>query len=80
MRYRELVSVFVVLALIMFGAQIASAFSSGPPDNRAGNPPGMFDCTGCHNSFPVNSGAGIIQAFGVPSFYIPGETYTIYIK
>ena len=39
----------------------AWAFSSGPPDGIAGEPPLQSDCTLCHTSFDVNSGDGALD-------------------
>jgi hypothetical protein len=55
----------------------AQAFSSGPPDDFAGNPPGLSDCTTCHGSFPVNSGDGSLTIEGLPAAYDPGATYDL---
>lgn len=51
-------------------------------DGKAGRTgsPGEFDCTGCHTSFPVNSGGGSIT-ISSPNLtnwqYIPGQIYQI---
>ncbi len=46
---------------------------------RTGSP-GEFDCTGCHTSFPVNTGGGSIT-ISSPNLtnwmYVPGQTYQI---
>lgn len=51
-------------------------------DGKAGRTgsPGEFDCTGCHTSFPVNTGGGSIT-ISSPNLtnwqYIPGQVYQI---
>ena len=52
--------------------------SSGPPSGYANNAPTFQNCTVCHSGV-VNSGNGSIQFVGLPSFYIPGETYPLEI-
>lgn len=70
---------FFGLLLVMGLSAIVWAFSGGPPDGRAGNPPGNMTCktSGCHNSFALNSGDGSFSIDGVPGEYTPGNTYTI---
>jgi hypothetical protein len=53
------------------------AFSSGPPDGYAGDPPLYNYCTACHTSYPLNSGDGVLEILGLPTFYLPGSTYVI---
>jgi hypothetical protein len=55
------------------------ASSGGPPQGRAGNPPGNMTCksSGCHNSFDLNSGDGSFSINDAPAHYAPGETYPI---
>ena len=65
------------LVLLMGMTALVWAFSSEPPDHRAGNPPGNQNCTACHSSFTVNSGDGSFFIDNVPSEYTPDETYTI---
>ncbi len=55
------------------------AFSSGPPNGYAGDPPGMNNCTACHSSFPVNSGDGTLSLVGLPDTYQPESTYTLQV-
>jgi len=66
------------LSLVLTAGQVA-AFSSGPPDGHAGDPPGFANCTVCHTSFPVNSGDGELTLSGVPADYSPGVDYTLTI-
>ena len=48
--------------------------SSGPPDGHHGE---VQNCTSCHNDSALNSGDGSIRLFGLPSNYIPGQTYDL---
>lgn len=66
-------------AFLVVTAGPAAAFSSGPPDGHAGDPPGFANCTVCHTSFPVNSGDGELTLSGVPTDYSPGVDYTLTI-
>ena len=52
--------------------------SNGPPSGYANNAPAYQSCTVCHSG-SVNSGIGSVQFLGLPTFYIPGETYPIEI-
>ncbi len=55
---------------------MAWGFSSGPPDGLAGDPPIHANCTLCHNSFPLNSGSGVVQLLDLPQAYQPDSVYT----
>lgn len=59
---------------------IASGFSSGPPNGFCGDPPGFSNCTVCHTSFPVNSGAGSLSVAGLPETYTFGELYALTVS
>ena len=67
--------------LLMLTAAPSSSrgYSSGPPDGVAGDPPQYNNCTMCHNSFPVNSGDGLLQLLGLPQAYQPDSTYLLVI-
>ncbi len=69
--------VLVGLVLLMVGG--LSAYSGGPPDGYAGDPPQYLDCTVCHSSFPVNSGDGELSIQGLPVSYMPGDTYLLQV-
>ncbi len=58
-------------------AASALAFSSGPPDDYAGNPPFDDTCVLCHSSFPLNSGDGTLTIEGLPEAYDAGVTYDL---
>lgn len=51
------------------------AWSSGPPDGYAGDPPDRRTCVACHNSFALNSGQGSLNLDGIPEGYSAGDTY-----
>ena len=57
----------------------AGAFSSGPLDGLT-NAPGEGNCTGCHTSFPLNSGTGTLEVLGLPAQYTPGSDYLVEIR
>lgn len=69
----------VAFAFLVIPA-LASAYSSGPPDGYAGNPPFDSNCTSCHFSFDVNSGDGGVAILGLPAEYTPGETYPLTVQ
>lgn len=71
-------AVAAALACIM-AAGPAQAYLDGPPDARCGNPPLYDDCTGCHGSFPLNSGDGILTLSGAPAVYLPDTLYTFFV-
>jgi Secretion system C-terminal sorting domain/Reeler domain len=70
-----------VLTLFAFIALVAVAdmLDKDGKAARTGSP-GEFDCTGCHTSFPVNSGPGGIT-ISSPNLtnwqYVPGQVYQI---
>lgn len=58
---------------------IAGVLNEDGKAGRTGSP-NEFDCTGCHTSFPVNSGGGsiIISSPNLTNWmYVPGQTYQI---
>ncbi len=56
----------------------ALAFSEGPPDGRT-NAPGEGNCTACHTSFPVDSGAGMISVSGLTDVWSPETDYDLVV-
>jgi len=50
--------------------------SPGPPLGFTGAP-GEGTCTGCHYTFPLNSGAGKVEITGLPASYTPGQIYAV---
>jgi Secretion system C-terminal sorting domain/Reeler domain len=74
--------VMKLIATVLFIAMAATAafaFSGGPPDDRAGNPPGNQTCIVCHSSFDLNSGDGMVL-IDVPELYDAETTYPVTIS
>src|SRR5438876_10859496 len=69
-------AVWVVVCLLLSSGSL-EAFSSGPPANRNGVG-GQF-CTLCHRTNPLNSGEGSVRVAGLPSAWLPGETYSLQV-
>jgi hypothetical protein len=69
-------ALLAVLAPLLSTSALAS--SSGPLNGYTGAP-GEPNCTACHTSFPVNSGAGSLAVTGLPGSYAPGETYDLQV-
>src|SRR5207237_2328863 len=69
-------TLWAVVYLLIF-SQALHAFSSGPPANRNGVG-GVF-CTLCHRTYELNSGQGSVEVLGLPSAWVPGETYTLQV-
>jgi len=67
-----------LLFVVFFVATLAWAYPYGPPNHTTGAP-GELDCTFCHNSFPLNSGPGILNISMSPSFPAPDDTVEIHI-
>jgi hypothetical protein len=66
----------VAVCVIGFSLTLG-AFSSGPPPNRNGVS-GVY-CTACHITNPLNSGEGSVRIVGLPSAWLPGETYNLQV-
>lgn len=58
------------------GRSGVSASASGPSPSYT-NAPGEGNCTACHNSFQVNSGAGSVTISGIPANYLPNQQVTV---
>src|SRR6267143_942373 len=69
-------ALWAVVCLLIF-SQVLQAFSSGPPANRNGVG-GVF-CTACHRTYELNSGSGSVWILGLPSGWLPGETYALQV-
>lgn len=48
-----------------------------PDDGFAADAPVFGNCTLCHNTFEVQTGDGDLWIEGIPSEYVPGQTYTL---
>jgi len=77
---RYLISFLVTVLMLAVVAKNGAAFSSGPPDGHAGNPPNPQFCTSCHADFPLNSGNGHLELLGVPGSITPGNTYSLVVR
>lgn len=73
--YQRVIHLFSMFAI----AATTFAYSGGPPDGRAGNPPANSTCVSCHSSFALNSGDGFLELL-LPETYQPGQTYTITVN
>src|SRR5262249_45940956 len=62
--------------LLMF-SQNLGAFSRGPLPDKNGFS-GVY-CTQCHATNALNSGPGSVRVLGLPSGWLPGETYTLQV-
>jgi Secretion system C-terminal sorting domain/Reeler domain len=71
--------VMLTLLILLMTTSLGFAFSSGPPDGMAGDPPAMNNCTQCHTSFPVNSGEGTLNVITLTT-YEPGEVYSVAVE
>ena len=69
--------ILLSLVTILLMPTLALAFSGGPPDGRT-NAPGETNCTACHTSFPLNSGAGTLSVSDLGSWN-PGQVYDLTI-
>lgn len=73
----------VAIVLTTFGFYVFSSgnfvhakISPGPPLGFT-NAPGEGNCTGCHYTFALNSGAGKVQITGLPASYVVGQSYAV---
>lgn len=78
--FKKLIASFFILFIggyCLFGGNSAQAkISPGPPLGFTGAP-GEGNCTGCHYTYPVNSGAGKVEITGLPASYSPGQNYLV---
>lgn len=81
--FKKWIVFLIVLAASSFylsgshGSQRTHAkISPGPPLGFT-NAPGEGNCTGCHYTFALNSGAGKIEITGLPASYALGQSYSI---
>jgi hypothetical protein len=79
MNARPLLKPGLALLLLLLSTSLAFAFSSGPPNGYTGAP-GEGNCTGCHTSFPLDSGDGSFGISAGGASYNPDETYTIVVE
>lgn len=76
---RRALRVILGICLAMAPA-LARASAHGPDDGVAGDPPISFNCTICHDSYPVGSGNGALVVSGLPAEYQPGAQYSVNIR
>lgn len=73
---KRLAAACTLLAVLLADGQSVHAFSFGPPDGNT-NAPGELNCTSCHATFPLNSGAGQLGLAGLPDAYTPEALYDL---
>lgn len=66
------VACVVYMAVRSVGGGDALASASGPSPSHT-NAPGEDNCTACHTSFGVNTGAGSVTISGIPANYLPNQ-------
>ncbi|TKJ41072.1 hypothetical protein CEE37_05240 [candidate division LCP-89 bacterium B3_LCP] len=76
---KAITTILLGLAVLTIGFWSADiqASPNGPNNNWTGSPPNNANCTQCHSTFPVNSGAGSITVSGLPASYTPGTVYPL---
>ena len=76
--YGETMKRFILFFAGVLTVASVFAYSSGPPDSKAGNPPTNNYCTQCHASFTLNSGTGTLAIEGLPeNGFVPENTYSL---
>lgn len=77
--FKKLIALsFAIAAFVFccFAERTHAKISPGPPLGFTGAP-GEGTCTGCHYTFPLNSGAGKVEITGLPASYTPGQSYAV---
>ena len=75
---RPAVKKTATIAALLCSALLFAGFSSGPPNGRTGAP-GDSNCTvGCHSTFGLNTGSGLLQ-ITAQSTYVEDEVIDISI-
>lgn len=81
--FKKLFAVSVLLAATVYGLfgdqtgnSVKAKISPGPPLGFTGAP-NEGNCTGCHYTYQVNSGAGKVEITGLPASYSPGQSYLV---
>jgi len=70
----------LLLAVVLSTFALSAwGYSTGPLDNKCGNPPANTYCTECHATYPLNSGLGSVNISGLPASYISGHVYPLTI-
>ena len=74
------IAIFLACIALVWLPGRSLAFSSGPPDGHAGNPPLNQTCVACHVTFPLNSGDGDLRLLNLPPSYTPGQGYDLVLE
>jgi hypothetical protein len=74
-----------LVPLLLAGASSAWAFSAGPPASRTsaralGAYPAESNCTSCHSGNAINNANGKIEILGLPTGYVPGNSYPLTVR
>jgi hypothetical protein len=82
MRIKHTYLFTMLVGLVWVG--LLFGYQNGPAQNGAGVVDGVFtgitcNQSGCHNSFPLNSGGGTLTLAGLPAQWSPGVTYPLII-
>ncbi len=70
----------ILLGALLVVPVMVLAYSTGPPDGYAGEPPDFRTCHYCHSSFDLNSGDGGLSLLGVPGGISPGSSYDMIVQ
>lgn len=79
------VGLFLLSAsMYCFQGSTVHGFSAGPPLGRTGAPalgafPAELTCQGCHSSFALNSGPGVLTLTGLPDTYTASQEIALTI-
>jgi hypothetical protein len=75
---RWLAAFILALVASLFTSLHAAAYSSGPPDGFAGDPPAQRSCTLCHGDGEIGNGSFVL--LDLPAAYVPNQTYTLRVQ
>lgn len=67
---------FAIVGCYLLAERADAKISPGPPLGFT-NAPDEGNCTGCHYTFPLNSGAGKVEITGLPASYVLGQSYQV---
>src|SRR5215813_13802344 len=71
-------TLFLVFVIGFLSTANVFGYSTGPDPGVNGVFGANLNCTtGCHNSFPVNSGTGSVTITGLPDSWTAGQTYPL---
>lgn len=74
-----------ILAMLLGGASLAFALSTGPEAARTGafrvqNKTAEPTCTNCHTGSPINDASGSLRILDVPVSYLPNQIYMLRVR